>query len=797
MKALDQKLARDLRTLGGQILTIALVVASGVASFTTVRGAYGSLARARADFYSAQRFPDVFARCERAPRSVLERLEQVPGVAVIEGRVTEQASLPLPWMTEPASAHVVGLPPGGPRLSSLHLRSGRPPRPNDDDEVLLSDAFADEHDLAPGSTVPAILGGVFRELRVVGVALSPEHVLVVAAGDIAVDNRRRGIVFMNEDAVAAATGREGAFDDVVAQLSAGASEEAVLAAFDRILEPYGGYGAHGRDRQLSNFILSGELAQLENMATQIPPLFLLVAAFLLHVVLTRLVQLQRSQVAALKALGYDDLSIGLHYLKLASVIVALGAALGLALGQWFGGGLIDLYRDYFRFPTLEARVDVATAVAAVAVSAIAATVGTFTSVRSILRLAPAEAMRPPAPARYRRGLTDLPGVRRFVPPALQMTLREVQRRPVRLLLSSLGIAASLALLVLGQFFGDAMAWLTDTYMERQQRWDVQVTLREPRDVGGLATFRQLPGVTRAEGMRQVPARVRVGPREREVALQAMVPDRGAEGLQRVVDSEGNVVEPPVDGLLMTSKLAEILGAQPGDGITVEVLEGSRETLTLPLTATVEEPFGLQVYMRSGALHAALRQEPMVTSVLLQVDGLAASSDAEAARDLDQRLARMRDVLGFVHRARMIQEFRAQSAKNIGVFSLVLTLFAATIAIGVVDNNARVSLSMRRRDLASLRVLGFSRAEISEILLSEIALQVLLALPLGLVFGNAMVTSMAAGVADPEVYRLPVIVTAQSYAFAAGVALAAAAFSALLVRRKLDRLDLIAVLKTRE
>ncbi|MEO0325681.1 MAG: ABC transporter permease [Myxococcota bacterium] len=797
MKALDRKLLRDLRALGGQILTIALVVASGVAGFTTVRSAYGSLDRARRDFYAAQRFPDVFARCERAPRSVLARLEQVPGVAVVEGRVTDQASLPLPWMTEPASAQVVGLPPGGARLSALHLRAGRLPRPEADDEALLSDAFADAHGLGPGDTLPMILGGVFRELRVVGVGLSPEHVLVASPGDIAVDNRRRGIVFMNEGAVAAATGRVGAFDSVVAQLSAGASEAGVRAAFDRVLAPYGAFGAHGRDRQLSHFILSGELAQLENMATQIPPLFLLVAAFLLHVVLTRLVQLQRSQIAALKALGYGDLAIGVHYLKLAGVIVALGAAAGLGLGQWLGGAMVELYRGYFRFPTLVARLDVPTALGAVAVSALAATVGTFTSVRSVLRLAPAEAMRPPAPARYRRGLTDLPGVRRFVPAALQMTLRELQRRPLRLVLSSLGIAASVALLVLGQFFGDAMGWLTDTYMERQQRWDVQVTLREARDVGGLATFRQLPGVTRAEGMRHVPARVRVGPREREVALQAMVPDQGAEGLQRIVGARGNVVVPPAEGLLVTSKLAEVLGVRPGDALTVEILEGARQTLRLPLAATVEEPFGLQVYARSDALHAALGQEPMVTSVLLQVDGLDSGADDAAARNLDQRLARMRDVLGFVHRDRMIQEFRAQSAKNIGVFSLVLTLFAATIAIGVVYNNARVSLSMRRRDLASLRVLGFTRAEISEILLSEIALQVLLALPLGLAFGDAMVASMATGVADPEVYRLPVIVSTRSYAFAAGVTLAAAAFIALLVRRKLDRLDLIAVLKTRE
>lgn len=787
LSALDRKLFRDLSNLKGQLFTIALVVASGIAAFVASQGAVDSLTRARDSFYGEQQFADVWADLERAPLSVARRLEAIDGVALVETRVVDRVSSPLPDRSEPARLTIVSMPPDGPRLNGLYLRRGRLPLAHRTDEVVLSDAFASANDFDIGDTLPMVLGGVLRTMKIVGVGLSPEHVMIIDAGDISVDNRQRGAAYMNDTALAAALNREGAFNNAVFRLTPDANLPDVLDAINRILKPYGGFEAVERKYQSSHFMLGQELSQLKNMVKQVPPLFLFVAAFLLHVVLGRLVHLQRSQIAALKALGYSNAQIGTHYLKLASIIVLSGALLGFALGQYLGAGLVGLYAEYFRFPALQPRIAPQSAAIALIVSTAAAALGTLTSVRSVLKLAPAEAMRPPAPANYRRGFGDLPFVRRFIGPAAQMVLREIQRRPIRLILSSVGIAVAIGIMVVARFFGDSMSYLVDVHMHQANAWDTQIMLRRPRPLSSLRSFEHLPGVYYAEGQRYVPARFRSGSRHRTLAIKGYDP---SSELQRLLDMQGQEVAVPEDGLLLTTLLGEILDVQVGDEIEVEILDGDRPTLRIPVAAFVDEPFGLNAHMNTITLHRLLGEEPSADVIQLR-------TDPEQNDALDAELTTLRDVLGITHKERMISAFRDQGANNIRVFSLVLTFFAMTIAIGVVYNNARVSLSSRARDLGSLRVLGFTRAEISSILLGELAVQVFMALPIGLLFGRFFAQSMMNGAADPELFRLPLIISSGTYAFATVTTLAAALISALLVRRKLDRLDLIGVLKTRE
>lgn len=783
---LDRKLWRDLGGMKGQVLTIALVVAAGVAAFVTTRSAHASLVGARDAFYADRQFADVFARLRRAPLTLRERLESIEGVALVDPRIVEQGSVPLEDVAEPASATAVSLPLA---LNRVHLRSGRMPAPGARDEAVLSDAFAVARKIELGDTIPLVLGGVQRRVRVVGIGISPEYVLLMAPGQLAMDPGRQCVLFMERAALEAPLHLEGAFSDVSFRLQPDARPAEVIDRIDALLEPYGGFGAIEREDQVSHDMLSQELGQLGNMSTQVPPLFLMVAALLLHVVLSRIVQLQRGQIATLKALGYRNREIGLFYAKLASVVVGLGAALGLLLGAWLASAMVGLYEEFFRFPTLQARVDVRTAVIAVVVSVSAGCVGTFTAVRKVLALPPAEAMRPPAPDTYRRGLLDAAWLRRWVGGTARMVAREIQRRPLRVLLSALGISIAVGILVVGRYFGDAMNWMVDVHLHETQRWDVQVAFRQPRSAASLSALRALPGVERVEPLRSVPVTVRHGRTERSIAVTGYAGD-GSESLQRVVAEDGGAFVLPPGGAVLTRTLGEVLGARVGDVLEFELHEGARGTREVRVAGFVAEPFGLQAHMRADALRALLREEPVASAALLTVERPA---EVEA---LDRRLVAMPDVIGVTHRARVIQTFRDQTAQNIGAFSLILTLFAMTIVVGVVYNNARVALSTRERDLASLRVLGFTKGEIGAILLGELAVQVLLAIPIGLALGHVFAQAMAGG-ADPELFRLPSAVRPATYAFAATVTMAGALASALLVRRKLGKLDLIAVLKTRE
>lgn len=784
MSVLRRKLLRDLRRLVGQVLTIALVVAAGIAAWLSTHSAWTTLQSARETWYDRERFGDVFVQLERAPLAVAERLEDIEGVRLVYPRVTAIVAVDLPSEGQPPIGRLVSVPDRGPpALCGVALTAGR--WPERDDEAVLLTSFAQAWDVSVDGRIPVIQDGERREIRVVGLGDSPEYVFAVAPGGVAPELDRFAVFWVPRRALAPRARMDGAFNDVVLSLSPGASVPAVLGEVDRVLEPYGGLGARGRDRQASNYLLDQELEQLRGMATFTPMMFLFVAAFLIHVVLSRLVTLQRPEIATLKAVGYPDLAIGLHFLELIAVVAVFGTAGGLVAGAWLGAGMIELYRPYFHFPGMEWSMGPQDVAIALLVTLGAAVVGALSAVRSVVRLPPAEAMRAPAPPVWRRSWFDELRVDRVLGQAGQMVLRETRRHPVRLALSSLGIAFAVAILVVGRFNVDSIEVLIQRQFRTAYREDLAVSLVEAIPVSDARALAALPGVEHLETMRAVAVRATHGGHTRDVALLGHTEGR----LRRVVDENGDPVVLPAAGVALTRKLAEILDVELGEPLRMELRTGDRRVVTVPVTGLVDELLGVQIHMRAGALHALLGEEPMASLVLLDVD-------PRLRRDLIRRLRDVPRVASVDATDEMVARFRQQIDDSIGVMSMIIVGFSSVLAVGIVYNNARVSLSQRARDLASLRVLGFTRGEISAVLLGEMAIQVLLGIPVGIWLGKRLALLILSTV-DVERYRFPVSVSPQTVAYAAGIVLVAALVSALIVRRRLDHLDLVAVLKSRE
>lgn len=784
MTVLGRKLFRDLLRLRGQVITIALVLACGVLAMIMLRATYASLLRSRDAYYADQRFADVFARLERAPESVAARLGALPGVARLHTRVVEDVMVPLAAEPEPVNGRIVSIPADGrPPLCGVLLVEGRFPAPGAGREAVLLESFARAHGLRPGDRLPAVLNGELRQLDVVGLAMSPEYIFPMAGFEMIADERRFVVIWMHRDAMAPIFRMEGAFNDVVFGLQPGAARAEVIAAVDRELTPYGGRHAVGRDKQLSNFVLTGELEQLSTLALILPTIFLAVAAFLVNVVISRLVYLERTQIAVLKALGKTRLAIALHYLGLVAAIVALGSVVGLALGVWTGLWMTDLYSRFFRFPSRVFHLSPQLVAVTLGVSLAAAVGGAVAAVLAVVRLPPAQAMRAPAPPSYRSSYGRLG---RALGPAPMMIAREIARRPWRFLFSTAGIAMAVSIFILGRFSWNSFDWLMYDLFPREQRWDMTVVFARPLPERALRELAHLPGVLAVEGQRAVGARVRAGAAWRDSVVVGLP---SPSELRRLVHARRRELEPRADGVILTDKLAEVLGVRPGDRVELELLEGEFATRVALVVGLIDEPFGMQVYARRELVDRLLREEPRVTSALLRVD-------ARRADELRARLKELPAVLSTTTLTRIIDRYRAQTGESMAVITLIVTLSAAAIAVGVVYNNARIALSLRSRELASLRVLGMTRGEISSILLGELSLQVLAGIPLGLVLGKALAGVMAAA-SNPEALRFPLMIAPETYAGAALIALLGGLASALLVRRKLDQLDLVAVLKATE
>ena len=787
MLALNHKLVRDLWRIRSQVAAIALVVAAGVSMYVLMLSAYASLGLTQATYYERQRFAHVFASLIRAPRSLVAEIAAIPGVRALEARIVVNVTLDLENRDEPASGRLISWPEDGrPAVNDVFLVSGRFPAAGRDDEVLASETFAEANELNPGDTLAALINGRRRELRIVGLALSPEYIYTIRPGELVADDERFGVLWMNQRALGAAFQMEGAFNDVALLLSPDASEEAVTARLDDLIEPYGGLGAIPRAQQLSHFFLQGELDQLDGMGRIVPIVFLSVAAFLINVVLTRLVAVEREQVAALKALGYTNREVGLHYLKWGLVVASAGAVIGIAVGGWLGQGMTALYADFFHFPILEYRLPPLVMAQGVAVAFAAAIVGTITAVRRVAALAPAEAMRPESPARYHETWLERAGLRRVLSTPGRMVLRNMTRRPGRAALSTLAIAVGGSLLVVGLFTLDSIEVMLEAQFYRAQRYDALVTFVLPLSASASTDVARLPGVVRAEGFRGVPARLRSGPRDRYISVLGV--DRDGSLLQ-VIDGLDAVVALPPDGLVMSRRLGDVLSVGVGDEVDLEILEGTRPWKRAVVSRLIDDYMGLNVYMTRDAVHRLMGESRVLSGAFLRVD------TANAAA-LYRNLRATPAVAGVAIKAIMLQNFRDTLAKSIGWSRTIMIVFASIIAFGVVYNTARVALSERARELATLRVLGLTRAEIARILFGEWMIVVALAQPVGMVIGTALASLVVRGF-ETDVYRFPLIIAPGTYLRAMATVVVAATLSALVVRRRLDHLDLIAVLKTRE
>ena len=786
-RTLDRKMLRELWRLRAQLLSIGLVVATGVVTVVSLRGTYEALVEARGAYYRDYRLADVWSGLERAPDRVRDRILDIPGVGVVSTRVTTYATLDLPWLDAPGTGLFVSLPDDGqPDLNRIHLTSGRTPDPARGNEAVVSEAFFASNGLSLGDTVKTVLNGRRSDVVVVGAAISPEHSYSVPPGALYPDDERYAVFWMSRSALGAALDVVDAFNDVAIRMAPGAVEQALIRQLNDVLEPYGGLGAYGRDRQLSYKILEDELAQNRTTGTLIPAVFLGVAAFLLNIVLARLISTQRTEIGTLKAFGYSRREIAWHYLSYALVAVGVGTVLGSAFGAWSGRAMVGLYDEYFRFPELEYRLSGTLVLVASVVSLAAAVGGAWTAVIRATRLTPAEAMRPEPPPRFKPGWLERAGLGSVLPTEGRLVLRNLERRPLRAGASVLGVAFSASILVVGAFLFDGVNRLMELQFSVAQREDLSVSFNRPLEQRAVLDLANMEGILRHESFHGVPVRLRHHHRAREVALTGLEPD-GI--LRQIVGSDTRRHPLPLEGVLMSAFLAQSLAVTPGDTLDAEVLGGSRARGQLLVAGLVDDFLGSSAYVTLEVLERLTGDGPVRSGAYLTVDERFEAS-------LNDRLKNTPSVASVASPATMLESFQEQLEGSLLVSVAFMLAFASIISVAVIYNGTRIALSERGRELASLRVLGFTRREVARLLLGEQAVITLLAIPLGCALGYALAASVVAAM-DSETYRIPLVVSPRTYVLAGVATLVSAGVSGWLVRRRLDRIDLISVLKTRE
>ena len=787
MSHLDRKLLRDLNRMKGQTIAVALVMACGLAMMIMARSLIYSLESTRQEYYEATRFADVFGHLKRAPNSLAARVAEIPGVAAVQTGISVLATLDLVGLDEPASGQVRSLPDFGPQeLNRLFLRTGGWLAQGSRGEVLVSEAFAQANQLRIGDQLAMLLNGRRKEFRIAGLVVSREIIFEARPGASLPDNRTYGTFWMPYKEIASAFDLDGAFNYLTLTLAPGATPRPVIEELDRLLQPYGGRGAYGRADHPSHIRITDEIHILQTVSIGFPVVFLSVAAFMTNAVLARLLNLQREQIAILKAFGFTNRQVVAHYLKFAFVMVAGGTLVGTAGGVGLGYRLVDMYHLFFRFPDLQFRLNRSAVAVAVFIGAGAAVAGVFSAVRRAAKLPPAEAMRPEPPANFRPALVERTGIAHLFSHSFRIAVRNLERRPMQALFTVAGLALATGILIVPSCFRDSVTELLGFQWDVIQRQDMNLGLVEPASVQVTHLLRQLPGVIAVEPFRGAAARLRFGHRSRQLGIQGTPANTKHS---RVIDAAYREIPLREDGLVLSAKLAEVLGAQVGDTLTVEFLEGKRPVCAVPLVAVSEDLTGFGAHMDMRALNRLLGEGDII-------NGASFTIDMAQRREFLHALKAIPRVSWVGIKNSLRENFRQTTAASINLIQKIYSAFAIVVAIGVVYNNARISLAERARELATLRVIGFSEREVGAVLITELALLALLALPLGLLLGTGFATFLVQSI-NTETVRLPVVLTPHNYAFATLIVTLAAAISAVVVLRRLKQLNLVSALKAPE
>jgi putative ABC transport system permease protein len=784
---LNRVLWADLKRMWQQALAISILLACGIATFVMSTSAMNSLQISRERYYRDYRFSHVFALLTRAPQSLAVRLSDIEGIEQLQTRIVRRVLLDMPLMIEPASCRLISIE-GDPNqgLNRLCLRRGRFPNLNTRNEAIASEPFAEAHDIQPGDELMVNMDGRKEKLTIVGIGLSPEFVYAVQPGLLLTDNRRYGILWMPRRSMEAAFNMEGAFNNLNASLYPDASIAHVLHQVDRILKPFGGAGAYTRRDQESDRRLSDEMHQMRSMAYVTPFIFLSVSAFLFNIVLTRMVHQQKEQIASLRAFGFTRYELAFHYFKLMAILVACGTTLGWLVGWRLSIWMTDLYLMFFRFPVVIHSFAYREAATAALIGFLSACMGSFGALRQVVRLEPAVAMRPEPPQTLGSDWLDRTGLGQLISPIGKMILRRLEGNALATSLSILGIAMGVAVMVLGTFMEDTIAFVMDVQFGRSQRQDVMLTFNEPKSANGFYDASHLPGVTRVETFRAVAVRLRHGPNHYRLSLMGL---SERPELYRILDENQKPIDfPQGSGLTLTKKLCELLDVKLHDKIMIEVLESDRKPQTLAVTSVFSNYTDPAAFLNRMDLHKLMQESERPSGAFVSVDSRNLDALYEAVKETPA-------IAGVLDNNAARKNFKDLIQANTRIMRIMNSVFGVIIAIGVIYNAALIALAESSRDLATLRVIGFSRREVSTILIGEIAVITLLAIPIGLPIGYGF-CYLATLAIDTDTHRFPLVVSRHTFAYATLVILMAAMASTLIVRRMLSRLDLVSVLKVK-
>lgn len=790
LNVLNRKLLRTLYRTRGQAIAVAMVVMCGTASFISVLSALRNLQLTRDTYYSQYRFADFEIHLERAPSTAVFKVEELPGVRQARGRIVQDVTVDLPDEDEPRFGRVISMPDHPEAvINDIALMSGRYFEPGGSNEVILSDRFANENQLEIGDRINVKIDTKEYPLRIVGLALSPEYIYVIRNLQELLPNPRKfGIMWVSESFAENALDMTAARNNIVGTVDNLDDLDIILDDAEQLLEPYGVFASVRKDEQISNKFVSDEIRNLIITARIVPTTFLGIASLIILILLNRMVRKERTEIGLLKAYGYSNLAVAWYYLKFALLLAVAGCLGGFIMGQYFANQMIQIYVDVYQFPLLKARIYPDILSRSMGIALVFAILGALMAATHAARIHPAESMRPESPrAGHKTMVENIRFIWRRLSFSWKMIARNISRNKFRAALNIFGVMVSCGLLIMGYFTMDALDFMLNYQFSVTQREDVKVSFFQELGKSALYDVARMDYVERAEPLLQYPFTIRSDWREKDIPIVGL--PRNAQ-LQVLTDDKHRPVDIGDQGLILSERVAEQLGVRPGDTVELKPLMGRiTDTTMMVVSKVVTQYLGVSAYMNIEALSRIL-DEPFATNAVL------VRTETGKEEELTLDLKDVPAVAAADIKMESYENLVNTLAKNMAVINTMLIFFSGVISFAIIYNVTTVALAERQRELASLRVLGFTRNEVGRIMYNENFMLGFFGILLGVPFGIGL-SLILVQFYDNDLYRFPFHIDRETFVVAIVATLVFIGLANLAVRRKIHTLDLVEVLKARE
>ncbi len=778
---------RDIKSNKGQYIAVILVVVIGIAMYNATLMSYENLSNSVEYYYEEYNLPHLFVRLNKSSESVVRVAEGVDGVTSARGRLVLDVPMEVPDYEGRVQARVVSVPPSNnDALNKLYLEDGRYVSGSYRDTVLVEKMFMEFHGLEIGSTIYPIVDGKRIELEVGGKAVSPEHIYVIPSAQAMMpDNERFTILFLEHGFMQQLFGYDGMVNEVIVEIKDEDRVEEIKKELEDRLKHYGLISVTERDEEVSYVMMENELNGLESMGSAYPVIFLTIGSIVIYMLLLRLVDNQRLQIGVLMALGFTKRAILFHYLGYALFVGFVGSALGSLAGIKLGGALTRYYLVFFNVPVLQIKTYVSVIIIGILMSVVFCGIAGLNAAKRVLKIAPAEAMRPVAPIEGKKwwGERILPFIG-SMKISWRLTFRNMWRNKKRTIFTVSAISMTVGLMISILMMLDSVDYLFEMAFGDALSYDYKVAFTTDVHQDIVNDLSEFEEITYVEPIAEYPFRLKNGWREKNTMIMGI--ERNSR-VYHLSGLNGGRIDVPREGILLTEGLAESLGVKRGDMLTIEALNKPGIERQVTVKGLVEEYMGGSGFMELDVLNGVLQEGSTINNALINLR----YNSGNFVRDIEG--------MAYVQSVRepddMVKQYNEYMGLMYAYIGVIITL-SCIMGFAIIYNTTTISIMERKRELASLRIMGFTNKKVSELIFNENTAVSVMGLIVGMPLGRFMGVQMLNYVPE-DMMSLPLVIFPKTYVLAAVTVALFVILAQMANMRRISRMDLVEVMKSRE